>query len=570
MTTMRAAIYARKSTDQQVSDEAKSVTRQILRATEYAVAHGWTVEDQHVYVDDGVSGAEFERREGFTRFMAALRPRPAFQVVVMMESSRLGREAIQTAAALQQIVAAGVRVFYYLDDREETLLSALDKMMLFLRSHVDESERERSRTRTYDALLQKAKAGHVTGGRLFGYENMDVAGQNGKRSHVERRILEAEAAVVRRIFELSADGRGYSAITKLLNAEAAPSPRAQLGRPRAWAPSSVREVLYRTSYRGEIRWSQTRKRDTWGKVKQAERPKAEWVTVPAPHLRIVSDALWAAAHARLRAAEALYLQTTGGVRHGRPSPDVESKYLLTGLARCGDCGGSMYVKKRKVGTERVHVYGCTSYHRRGSSVCRNRLEIPITLADRGILAALLRDIVNPDVLAKVVAAAMRKASGRSDTAGRETRLSEQIAGKEREMNRLITAITMAGDVPALADAVRGRQQERDALQAELASLRRPAVDMTALRKALEARAMEWQAMLGEGVPQARAVLRKLLGTSPIVFTARQADKVRGYAFRIDVPAGNFLHRSTVPGGDATPVATLTSQGFLEIPFRRAA
>jgi DNA invertase Pin-like site-specific DNA recombinase len=40
---MKAAIYARKSTVQNVADEEKSVTRQIERATAYAQAKGWTV-----------------------------------------------------------------------------------------------------------------------------------------------------------------------------------------------------------------------------------------------------------------------------------------------------------------------------------------------------------------------------------------------------------------------------------------------------------------------------------------------------------------------------------------------
>src|SRR5262249_51199878 len=61
-----AAIYARKSTDQNgVGDEEKSVTRQIEHAKAYAVKKGWTTIDGYVYVDDGISGAEFVKRPGF-------------------------------------------------------------------------------------------------------------------------------------------------------------------------------------------------------------------------------------------------------------------------------------------------------------------------------------------------------------------------------------------------------------------------------------------------------------------------------------------------------------------------
>ena len=40
---MIAAIYARKSTEQAVADEAKSVRRQIDHARQYAARKGWTV-----------------------------------------------------------------------------------------------------------------------------------------------------------------------------------------------------------------------------------------------------------------------------------------------------------------------------------------------------------------------------------------------------------------------------------------------------------------------------------------------------------------------------------------------
>ena len=109
---MIAAVYVRKSREQSgIADEQKSVTGQIEHARQYATRKGWTVDDACVFVDDGISGAEFANRPGFLRLMNALKPRPVFQVLVMSEESWLGREAIETAYALKQLVQAGVRVF---------------------------------------------------------------------------------------------------------------------------------------------------------------------------------------------------------------------------------------------------------------------------------------------------------------------------------------------------------------------------------------------------------------------------------------------------------------------------
>ena len=200
---MIAAIYARKSTEQNgVVDRQKSVTRQIDHATDYALTKDWTVVQEHIYVDDGISGAEFANRPGFVRLMNVLKPAPPFQVLIMSEESRLGREMIETSYALKQIVQAGVRVFYYMEDRERTLDSPTDKVLMAVNAYAGELEREMARQRSRDAALQRAKSGHVAGGACYGYLN--VRGSGG----VVREIAEAQAVVVRRIFTLCAGRQG--------------------------------------------------------------------------------------------------------------------------------------------------------------------------------------------------------------------------------------------------------------------------------------------------------------------------------------------------------------------------
>ena len=143
-----------------------------------------------------------------------------------------------------------MRVWFTLEDRERTLDSPTDKIMLSLTAFADELEREKASQRTYDAMRRKALAGHVTGGRVFGYDNVRT-----DSGPVVRVINEAEAAVVRRIFALYADGYGQSRIAKALNEERAVAPRSQQGRPHAWAPSSVHGALERPLYHGRIVWN---------------------------------------------------------------------------------------------------------------------------------------------------------------------------------------------------------------------------------------------------------------------------------------------------------------------------
>src|SRR5438034_2569896 len=184
---------------------------------------------------------------------------------------------------------------------ERTLDNAMDKVMLSLTNFASEMEREKARQRTYDAMLRKAKALHVTGGKVYGYDNVEVLGTNGTRQSVTRRVNAEQAAVVRRIFELYAAGTGMLTVAHRLNEEGVKPPRG-----RGWAPSAVREMLHRPLYRGEVVWNRSQKIVKGGTKKQRKRPEAEWLTLPAPELRVVSEELWQRVKVRLEERAAIF------------------------------------------------------------------------------------------------------------------------------------------------------------------------------------------------------------------------------------------------------------------------
>ena len=324
---MIAAVYARKSTEQNgVADEARSVTRQVARAREFAAPHGWIVPDALVFTDDGISGAEFEHRPGLQALLRTLAPKPPFTHLIVMDSSRIGREAWEANYVLKRLLQGGIHIWTYLDGREITVQ---DKLRHTVTGLVDDEERDRGRRRTRDAMLAKAKAGHVTGGVTFGYVNVEVRDAAGKRSHVVRAVEPAEAAVVRSIFRLYGEGYGYKAITDRLNAERAPAPKPRRppndARPVGWSPSTVRDVLLRPDYMGELRWGRVRKRDAWGTRHPQRQPQDDWLRLPAPHLAIVSRDVWEAAQARMQVQRAIYLRDTGGRLQSKPANGIATQ-----------------------------------------------------------------------------------------------------------------------------------------------------------------------------------------------------------------------------------------------------
>ncbi len=165
---MIAAIYARKSTDDSDrNEEARSTTRQVERATEYAIAKGWTVDPRHVYVDDAVSGAEWKHRPGFNALPRS--SRAPFGVLVVSELSRIGRDTVRVPYVVQQIEEAGVEIHSI--SRPCISVEANWPRCKRCCTPCRSFERRRARQRTYDALRRRAEAGAVTGGRVFGYLN---------------------------------------------------------------------------------------------------------------------------------------------------------------------------------------------------------------------------------------------------------------------------------------------------------------------------------------------------------------------------------------------------------------
>src|SRR5882672_8493368 len=196
-----AAVYARKSTEQNVADEEKSVTRQIELAVACAKTRGFEVPSEHIYGDDAISGAEFDRRPGLVRLLNALRPRAPFTALFMADKDRLGREQFETNHILKQISLAGVRIYEYQNGGQEVRLeSPIDKLIMSVSNFAAELERAKDRQRTRDALQRKAQRGYVAGGVVFGYRNVPVLGEGDRRSHVVREIRDDEAGTVRRIF----------------------------------------------------------------------------------------------------------------------------------------------------------------------------------------------------------------------------------------------------------------------------------------------------------------------------------------------------------------------------------
>lgn len=160
----RAAIYARKSTDDSDRDpEGRSCDRQIDSARRYAEEQGWTVGP--IFRDNAVSGAEWQRRPGWTALLAALSSAPPFERLIVSELSRIGRDSVRTPQAVLTLEEAGVEIHSYLNRARISLADEAGEMSTMLQSLLASFERRRASDRTRDALKRRFEAGAATGAR---------------------------------------------------------------------------------------------------------------------------------------------------------------------------------------------------------------------------------------------------------------------------------------------------------------------------------------------------------------------------------------------------------------------
>ena len=162
----------------------------------------------------------------------------------------------------------------------------------------------------------------------------------------------AEAAVVRRMFELCADGRGPDA-----HHQDAQRRRRAGTTPAARAPGRLGHQLRAggaaAAALSRVRSSGTRRASAIGGASITSTPgrRPSGCGTPAPALRIVSDDLWARAQQQLATRTARYVG-------GRPLLSRQSRYLLSGFARCALCGGGFASHGRMHGKHRVQFYAC--------------------------------------------------------------------------------------------------------------------------------------------------------------------------------------------------------------------
>ncbi|WP_193747998.1 zinc ribbon domain-containing protein, partial [Leisingera sp. ANG-S5] len=172
-------------------------------------------------------------------------------------------------------------------------------------------------------------------------------------------------------------------------------------------------------------------------------------------LRIVGEDLWQSVKARQQASRSDVISQ--GVM--RPERARRARHLLSGLLKCGVCGGGYSI----VG--KAH-FGCASARNKGT--CSNRLTIRRDRLEDRVLNGLKDELLHPDLIAEFTRAYQAEYNRLAGTIQQDRAKAErelaQVTGK---ISNIIEAISDGMFHPSMKDKMTALEARKEELEAEL-------------------------------------------------------------------------------------------------------
>lgn len=433
------------------------------------------------FVDFGKSGTTFDRRPAFQRLREKVEHKPEFQVVISYDESRWGRaiDAEENTFWRVYFRRHGVDVILV-----KTAVDPKHEFAPMLKAFEGVQASQYSK-KLSELTLRGAKANGIysSGGTApYGYKRIAVNQKNGTERELsdgewcvagQEKVRwgkgdEAEIRTVEEIFRLRAQGMACVLIAERLNSRGVPCPKRGRwkNQDRKWSAITIKTLIENPSYRGARVYNRNSMSKIQAQLKGFElrsgfayphwrNGSEEWVIVENAHQPIVSSDIWARANST----------SSRDPGRSRNRFTYSSRYLLTGLIRCADCGfpfqgntttskGRAYHRYIDGGWQNKRV--CTHY-----SVRREVLE------DFAINS--IKDMVcDPDTALKVercLRHLIEQKPKRRMTDLRELQL--EIADCENKLGALTTAVEAGGSISVLVDRIKQVESRKAELEARL-------------------------------------------------------------------------------------------------------
>lgn len=366
-----AAIYTRVSTEEQ-RNEGCSLEAQQEELISYAQRKGYTIYD--VYSDGGYSGKDYNRPEiqRLFRDMTANK----FEAIIVWRLDRLSRSNKDILTLIDdELTPRGIKLLVSTCDIDSSTIEG--KMFISLQGTFAEYERNVIINRVKAGMKKKASNGEFNGGIMLGYDVVD------------KKLVpnEAEAKIVREIFELRAEGHGYKTITNIMNSSGHKTKKGN-----NFSTIAIKTILNNKEYAGLNTWG---KKEDWN----IKRRKGKVDVMPerkGSHQPIISMELWEKVQAVNKANAEVFT----------PIKSYSGNFFLSGVLKCPVCGAGMVMSKNKKRGNKgfYRYYMCQAYHQKGKVACSSNLVVADWIEQEvlNVLKELIADMdLVEDILDKI-------------------------------------------------------------------------------------------------------------------------------------------------------------------------
>ncbi|MBQ3417915.1 MAG: recombinase family protein [Ruminococcus sp.] len=349
----RAALYIRLSREDGDKTESDSVVNQKRLLTHFADSQP-DIESYQYYVDDGWSGANFNRPD-FLRMMSDVYAQKV-DCVIVKDSSRFGRNASESGRYIGEVFPR-LRVRYIaVNDAIDSGRSqgvAIDFLNNSMRGMINEYYVAANSESIRSTLDMERRRGLFIGSfAKYGYHK-------DPDDHHKLLIDEEAADVVRRIYRMYLGGSGIRTIVRWLNDNGIPNPSTYkcrsglnfqsraIGKSPLWSDKTVRRILQDEMYIGNMVQGKNRKVSYKDKA-VIPLPQEEWIRVRDTHEAIIGKEDFDRVQRMLQSG-------------AKSSPISGEISLFSGLLRCANCGHAL-IKKVNRNPDKTYVYyRCSTY-----------------------------------------------------------------------------------------------------------------------------------------------------------------------------------------------------------------
>lgn len=424
----RAAAYARYSTDRQCSTEV-----QLQKITEFCKKNSLSLEA--MYVDEGITGTN-THRSGFTDMLKAAANKE-FDCVVIYDITRGSRDVADWFNFRKQMVKLGIQVIST-QDKLGDITNPNDFLQELLSVGIGQHHVLSTRIKSKDAIVTRAKKGKFCGGTApLGYDivNGDYV------------INEREAVAVRHIFESYANGASYANIIDWLHENGYVGKLGQtLGK------NSLFSILRNERYVGTFSWN-----------KRIVKFMSQWAGGQAnPDVIVIEDIIPKIIDTEIW--ERVQIRMKENKKNTLNKSRVNREYILSGIIRCGKCGGSFVgvTTINKKGIE-YKFYSCANKKRLRTCDCKN---IAANDIEPLIINLLKNEILNSDLIEKTADTIL--ATYKFDNQNNTKAIREEISQLDSKIENLLKSFENGLDSDALRARLADHEGRRKILKTKLA------------------------------------------------------------------------------------------------------